>query len=88
MRQKNQVKLNLGTGGAGEARDAASPESEIRAAKPALNARRPRAVGGLEVEWEKSPREQQLNKVLLQPSRTGGVSLSRAATKARKFLSP
>jgi RNA-directed DNA polymerase len=36
MRQKNQVKLNLGTGGAGEARNAATQESEIRAAKACL----------------------------------------------------
>jgi len=36
MRQKNQVKLNLGAGAAGEARNAATQESEIRAAKACL----------------------------------------------------
>jgi hypothetical protein len=43
MRQKNQVKLNLGTGGAGEARNAATQESEILAAKACLE--RPAAAG-------------------------------------------
>jgi RNA-directed DNA polymerase len=37
MRQKNQVKLNLGAGGTGEARNAATQESEIRAAKACLD---------------------------------------------------
>ena len=43
MRQKNQVKLNLGAGAAGEARNAATQESEIRAAKACLE--RPAAAG-------------------------------------------
>jgi hypothetical protein len=43
MRQKNQAKLNLGAGAAGEARNAATQESEIRAAKACLE--RPAAAG-------------------------------------------
>lgn len=37
MRQKNQIELNLGTGGAGEAGNAATQESEILTAKAMLH---------------------------------------------------
>jgi len=47
MRQKNQIMLNLGTGGTGEARNAAAQETETGAAKACLE--RP-AAGGLSME--------------------------------------
>jgi RNA-directed DNA polymerase len=39
MRQKNQVKLNLGTGATGEARSAAAEETEARAARTDIESR-------------------------------------------------
>ena len=39
MRQKNQVELNLGTGATGEARSAAAPETEARAARTDIESR-------------------------------------------------
>src|ERR1700678_781329 len=47
MRQKNQIMLNLGTGGTGEGRNAAAQETETGAAKACLE--RP-AAGGLSME--------------------------------------
>jgi RNA-directed DNA polymerase len=68
MRQKNQVKLNLGTGGAGEARNAAAQESEIRAAKACLE--RPAAAGpSMEAVVERS----NLLKALEQVQRNKGA---------------
>jgi RNA-directed DNA polymerase len=68
MRQKNQVKLNLGAGGAGEARNAATQESEIRAAKACLE--RPAAAGpSVEAVVERS----NLLKALEQVQRNKGA---------------
>jgi len=68
MRQKNQVKLNLGAGGAGEARSAATQESEIRAAKACLE--RPAAAGpSMEAVVERS----NLLKALEQVQRNKGA---------------
>jgi len=70
MRQKNQVKLNLGAGASGEARNAATQESEIRAAKACLE--RPAAAGpSMEAVVERS----NLLKALEQVQRNKGAGV-------------
>jgi RNA-directed DNA polymerase len=68
MRQKNQVKLNLGTGVTGEARNAAAQETEIGVAKASLE--RPAAVGpSMETVVERN----NLRKALEQVQRNKGA---------------
>ena len=68
MRQKKQVMLNLGTGGAGEARNAAARETEIGSAKACLE--RPAAGGpSMEMVVERN----NLRKALKQVQRNKGA---------------
>jgi RNA-directed DNA polymerase len=68
MRQKNQVMLNLGTGGTGEARNAATQEAEFGAAKACLE--RPAAGGpSMETVVERN----NLRKALEQVQRNKGA---------------
>ena len=69
MRQKNQVKLNLGTGAKGEAPSAAAQETEARAAKPCLE--RPAvAVPSMEAVVER----ENLKKALARVKRNKGAA--------------
>jgi hypothetical protein len=69
MRQKNQVELNLGTGGKGEAPNAAAQESEARAAGACLE--RPAVAGpSMEAVIER----ENLKKALAQVKRNKGAA--------------
>jgi RNA-directed DNA polymerase len=74
MRQKNQVVLNLGTGGTGEARNAAAQETEAGAAKACLE--RPAAGGpllGLDPRMERVVERNNLRRALEQVQRNKGA---------------
>jgi RNA-directed DNA polymerase len=69
MRQKNQVKLNLGTGAPGEARNAAAQETETHAAKAYLEG--PAASGP---SMEAVVERENLKKALAQVKRNKGAA--------------
>ena len=69
MRQKNQVKLNLGTGAPGEARNAAAQETETHAAKACLEG--PAASGP---SMEAVVERENLKKALAQVKRNKGAA--------------
>src|SRR6266704_2656896 len=81
MRQKNQVMLNLGTGGTGEARAAAAQETEIGAAKACLE--RPAAGGpSMEAVVERNNLRKALKQVQRNKGAPGvdGMSVSKLAS--------
>jgi RNA-directed DNA polymerase len=69
MRQKNQLELNLGTGAEGEARSAAAPATEARAAKTSLE--RPAVAGP---SMEAVVEDKNLKKALAQVKRNKGAA--------------
>jgi RNA-directed DNA polymerase len=69
MRQKNQIELNLGTGGKGEAPKAAAQEAEARAAKASLE--RPAVAGP---SMEAVVERENLKKALAQVKRNKGAA--------------
>jgi RNA-directed DNA polymerase len=69
MRQKNQVELNLGTGGTGEARHAAAQETEARAARTDIESRAVLVGPSMEAIVER----ENLKKALAQVKRNKGA---------------
>jgi RNA-directed DNA polymerase len=69
MRQKNQVELNLGTGGTGEARNAAARETEARAARTDVESRVALVGPSMEAIVERT----NLKKALAQVRRNKGA---------------
>jgi RNA-directed DNA polymerase len=69
MRQKNQVELNLGTGGTGEARHAAAQETEARAARTDIESRAVVVGPSMEAIVERA----NLKKALAQVRRNKGA---------------
>ena len=85
MRQKNQVMLNLGTGGTGEARAAAAQETEIGAAKACLE--RPAAGGpSMEAIVERNNLRKALEQVRRNKGAPGvdGMSVNKLASHLKE----
>ena len=85
MRQKNQVMLNLGTGGTGEARNAAARETEIGAAKACLE--RPAAGGpSMEAVVERNNLRKALGQVQRNKGAPGvdGMSVNKLASHLKE----
>src|ERR1700730_8672635 len=85
MRQKNQIMLNLGTGGTGEARNAAAQETETGAAKACLE--RPAAGGpSMETVVERNNLRKALKQVQRNKGAPGvdGMSVSKLASHLKE----